>query len=409
MNKKQESDGIETTSRFGWKSTLLICVLIFGAAALLYWVIFSTEPKATREGATRESAMPVSTVEVVRQDWQAEIVVMGAVMPAQEIMLSPRVEGTILERSPEFSPGATVKEGDILLRVDPSDYENALKQRQSELLTAEASLEQERGRQDAARKDFELLDRDLNASNRALVLREPQLKAAQAAVDSARAAVRQAELNLERTSITAPFDALVLERDVNVGSRVSPSTQLGRLVGTDVYWVEATVPLSQLEWIDVPGPARGETGAEVLIRSQTAWPDGVVRTGTVYRLVGALDDRTRMARILVNVEDPLGLGATKKPQLIVGAYVEASIKTRPFPNVVRINRDYVHQNDTVWVNQEGKLDIRDVHVLYRDAEYAYVDEGLQDGDDVVTTRLATVKPGAALRLIREDESGEGSP
>ncbi|MFH5831589.1 efflux RND transporter periplasmic adaptor subunit [Halalkalibaculum sp. DA3122] len=387
-----------------WKKTLLICcaILLFGGAATT--LIFSTEPTAQRTGATQQTAMLVDVIEVQRGTYEPTIRAMGTVMPSQDITLSPRVSGQVMERSPNFTPGGYVEKGETLLQLDPSDYENTLQQRESDLSQAMSDLKIEMGRQNVAQQDYQLLSDTLSEENRELVLREPQLEAARSEVQSARAAVQQAELDLERTTIKAPFDAHILSRNVNVGSQVAPGDNLGRLVGLDTYWVEATVPLSQLRWLSFPSDR--DQGSEVRIINRTAWDEGEYRLGHLFRLVGSLENKTRMARVLITVRDPQSYqtGNTGLPRLIIGSFVESNIKADAIANVFRLNRDYLRQNDTVWVMEDGELSIRDVDIVFRDAEYAYIRGGLNEQDQVVTTNLSTVTDGAPLRLQGSGDS-----
>lgn len=399
------SDTTDTTekSRIGWKKKALICaiILLLGAGATGY--IFTTEPTATRTGATRESAMLVDVTGVEAGSFHPTIVAMGTVRPARDIILRPRVSGEIMERSDAFTPGGFVEKGDVLLRIDPADYRNSLQQRKSELQQADADLKIEMGRQQIAEKEYRLHNKSLSAENKALVLRQPQLDAAKARVESARAAVEQARLELDRTTVVAPFDAHILSRNVNVGSQVSSGDELGRLVGLNTYWVEATVPLSKLHRLSFPD-AETPTGAEVEIRNRTSWPDGATRTGHLYKMIGELEGQTRMARVLVSVDDPLAYrtGSSDMPALMIGSFVETRMKAREIPDIVRLPRDYVHDNDTVWVMEDGKLAIREVAIDFRDAEHAYISSGLAGDERVVTTNLATVVEGASLRVQGED-------
>jgi RND family efflux transporter MFP subunit len=292
----------------------------------------------------------------------------------------------------------------VLLRIDPADYQNALKQRLSERRSAEANLMIEMGQQNVAQQDYELLDDTLSTETRALVLREPQLNTAKAMVEAAEAAVEQARLDLERTTIRAPFDAYILTREANVGSQVSPGDQLGRLVGLDTYWVSAMIPLASLRWINVP--ENGGAGSEVRIRNRTSWEPEEQRTGEIFRLVGALENQTRMASLLISVDDPLGVrpGNADQPRLMIGSFVEANIQANELENVVKLSRDYVRQNDTVWVMVDSRLQIRELDILFRDANYAYITGGLEDGDRVVTTTISTVVEGTPLRLGGSDSA-----
>lgn len=386
------------------KKTALICLGIFLVGAVLTLLIFSTEPEATQSGATRDTAMLVEVVDVDRGNFTPTIQAMGTVQPSQDIVLSPRVGGEIIERSENFTPGGYVEEGEVLIQIDPADYENELQQRRNDLRQAETDLTIEMGRQNVAREDYELLDDSLANENRSLVLREPQLNAARSTVEAAEAAVKQAELNLQRTTIRAPFNAYILSRNVNVGSQVSVGDELARLVGFDNYWVQATLPLNHLRWIDIP--QNGAGGSPVTIHNSSAWQDGEHREGTLYRLIGALDNQTRLARVLINVPDPHGYqsGNMDQPRLMIDSFVEANIRARELEDVIRVDRDYIRQNDTIWVMEDDTLRIRDANIMFRDASYAYISEGLQDGDQVVTTNLTTVVDGAPLRLEESEES-----
>lgn len=378
--------------------TVLLSLLILAAAAGITILIFSTEPEASREGATKKTAMLVNVQAVSSGIYQPEIIATGTVQPAQEVMLSPQVGGQITYRSPSFVPGELVRKGQLLLRINPADYENTLALRESELVQARTELELEQGQQNVARQDYQLLGDTLSEERRQLVLRQPQLQSVQARVKAAETAVQQARLNLQRTAIRAPFDAQIMARNANLGSQVSPGQMLGRLVGSDEYWVMVTVPTSKLRWLQFP-EGQAKQGSRVRLYDETAWPDSSYREGQLYQLMGSLEGQTRMARVLVAVPDPL---SEEEPRLMLGAFVEASIEGEVLPDVVRLNRDYLREDETVWVMQSDTLDIREVDILMQDARYAYIESGLRAGDQVVTTNLSTVTEGAALR--REGES-----
>jgi RND family efflux transporter MFP subunit len=382
------------------RKTLLICLIILVVAGGVTAFIFLTEPTAKQAGATKETAMLVQVVGVQRGTFQPEIIATGTVQPSEDVTLSPLVNGEIVKRAAAFNPGGFVKKGEFLLQIDPSDYRNTLQLRKSDLLQAEADLAIEQGRQDVARQDYELVDDIVNIESSGLVLREPQLNSVKARVEAAKAAVSQAELNLRRTTIRAPFDAHILSRNANLGSQVSPGDNLGRLVGMDEYWVVVTLPLSKLPYISLP--SNGNRGSEVQIRDPKAWEANKHRTGYVYQLVGALEDQTRLARLLVSVPDPLSYQNDTLPPLMINSFVETRVLADSLTDVVRLNRDYLRENQTVWVMEEGELSIREVAVKFMDAKYAYIVDGLQDEDQIVTTNLSTVVEGSPLRTAESD-------
>lgn len=383
---------------FGVVGTLVACVAILSASAAAIVVINRTEPTAKQIKATRKSAALVETMTVKRGTFSPTLRVLGTVQAAQEIVLSPRVSGQVVEVSPQFLPGGRVRKGDLLLRIDPADYENALSIQESELEQTEASLKIEEGRQSLAQKELRLLEGTIDDTNRELVLRAPQIASIRAEVNAAKAAVERAKLDLARSSVFAPFDAQVISRSVNVGSQVSPGDDLARLVGIDEYWVSAALPVRSLRWVQFA--TSEQPGSNVTLLNPDAWPLGTQKQARVARMIGTVDERTRLAQVLVTVPDPLG-ETSDTPPLILQSLIEVQIEGRAMEDVVRLDRRYVREGDTVWVMQEGQLQIRDTEVLFRDAEYAYIGEGLQSGDEVVTTTLATVAEGVGLRKIND--------
>ena len=408
MNDDPPQRPLQRWIRFVGNAVACIAILAASAATIVW--INQTEPTAEQISATRKSAALVETLTVTRGTYSPRLVVLGTVQPAQDITLSPQIGGQIVEVSPKLVPGGRVSKGDLLLKIDPADFENALSISQSELQQAEASLAIEEGRQSLAKKELELLEGTIGETNRALVLREPQIASIRAEVSAAEAAVERAQLDLQRTSVFAPFDAQILSRSVNVGSQVSTGDELARLVGVDEYWIIAAVPVRSLQWVQIPD-AENQQGAKVSLRNPDSWPEGTERVGHVANMIGTLDQQTRLARVLVIVRDPLGQKTSDAPPLILDTLIETEIEGRPIDDVVRLDRELVRDADTVWVMKDNKLEIRDVNIVFRDSEHAYIRTGLEHGEEVVVTTLATVAEGVGLRKVNEasepNESTEG--
>ena len=381
-------------------SAATVVFLLAGAGLASYW-IQQSEPTAEREAATRRSAALVETILAEEGTYRPTLRVLGTVQPARDIVLSPRVGGQILEVEESFTPGGLVRARQPLLRIDPADYEQTLVARESEMQQVQAELSIEEGRQQAARREFQLLGQDIAQANKSLVLREPQIESLRAKLRAAEASVEQARLELERTVIRSPFAAQILDRSVELGSEVSAGDELARLVGIDEYWVVATLPLDKVRWVELASQDR--LGARATVRHRTAWREGESRQGHVARLIGEVDQSTRLARVIVEVPRPLGDDG--EPALVLGSIVQVEIEAKPIENVVRLDREYLRQDDTVWVAHEGALHIRSVEVLVADAEHAYVGEGLGTGDRVVTTNLATVVDGLDIRDLSQPDGG----
>ena len=396
------------------KKILWICLAILGGGLVITALIFSTEPEAQREGATIETAMLVDVMTIKKGAFEPIIVATGTVQPVEDVNLSPLVSGQVIRRDPAFTPGGFVKKNKVLLQIDPADYRNTLVLRKSEFMQSQTTLDTEMGRQQIAEQDLQLIaddslfgDNPLSEEERQLVLRKPQLNAVKASIGAAKASVDQARLNLERTTIRAPFDAHILSQNVTEGSLVAQGDILGRIVGTKEYWVVATVPVSKLQWLSFPNN-NSEKGAPVRIENPSAWADDAYREGYLDRQIGALDGQTRLARVLVKVTDPLATTAEMegKPKLMIGTFVEVNIQADAIPDVVQLNRDYVRGNETVWVMKDGKLEIRKVEIVLTDDTHAYIRSGLEDDEKVVITDLSTVSNGIGLRTASDEQDSE---
>ncbi|MBA1149559.1 efflux RND transporter periplasmic adaptor subunit, partial [Ectothiorhodospiraceae bacterium WFHF3C12] len=375
----------------------------------LAWGLLGGEEDVGRRAPPERSARLVEVVPAVPRSHTVSVTAWGEVLPARRLDLRPRVSGRVMALGDGFEPGTVVSAGTPLLRLDPQDYRLALERARSALTRAKADLALEQGRQAVARREFELLGEDVEDAERGLILRQPQLQTAQAAVTSAEADLSDARLDLERTTIEAPFDALVLARDVSPGTEVSASSTLAELVGVDTWWVELQVPAGALRWIRFPD--EGGAGSPVTLSYQGVWPEGTTRAGRVLRLRGDLADQGRLARVLVAVEDPLARGdeAAGRPRLLLGAFMQAEIAGRSLDGAVAMEPQWLHAGDTVWImNDAGELEIRPVEVAYRDTRRVLVTGGIGRGERIVTSQLSAPVAGMPLRAAPADGGDRAS-
>jgi len=445
------------THRLGLLARVLLVGVILGAGAAVAWYWLTHEPKARRKPPQAQARL----VEVTAAQPGRETVtvqVMGEVVPARSIALAPRVAGEIVQLSPEFVPGGRFEKGEVIVRIDPEDYELALEkqkaeaerltaladqaaatvaQRETEVTQAKSQLDIERGQQSVAKREYELLGETVEGRDEALILRKPQLEAAKAslaaaraalqsalaAADSARAAkeaaetaVRLAELDLARTTLRAPFNALVQARQVNLGSQVAAGEPVATLVGTDAYWVKVLVPVNELKWIRIPRSGENE-GSPVCIYDEAAWGPDACRPGRVLRLESTLEEEGRMACLLVTVPDPLGQNdpTGRTPPLLIGSYVRAEIEGAPLDDVIALDRNHLRNGGEVWVmNGGGELEIRQVAIAHRGRERVLVTDGLKAGEKIVTTDLTAPVAGMPLRTesataTAETDADEAAP
>lgn len=372
----------------------LLPVVVIGAGAISGLMLFSSGPQARMappvaqprlvEIATFTSATNTPVFEA-----------MGTVIAARESTLYPMVSGPIVAVSEELMPGGQFKAGEEMLRIDEADYQLSLRKQQAAVAEAQAAL----GQQAVAKREYELLDRKLEAADRALVLRQPQLASARATLESAKADRDQADLDLARTRVTAPFDGMVLLRNVDLGTRVTTSTTLLTLINVDTFWVEVSVPVADLAQIAIPGED-GDTGAQVELQ-QTGWDAAQKRHGRVLRLIPELDSASRTARLLIGVDDPLALRNENAglPPIMVNDYLRVRIAGESLPEVVTLPRKLLRDGDTVWVMaSDNTLEVRTVEVVHRAGEHVLIKTGIDSDDRIITVDLSTPVAGTPLRL-----------
>lgn len=381
------------------KVGLPLALIVLGVGA---WVIFSlTTPEIKRK---HHAALPtvVEVATAADSTAVAYISAMGKVEAATEVDLRSRSSGDVLSLGDGFTPGGHVAKGDVMIRLDKVDYEIELQKAQATLSTAQADLAIEQGSQAVAKEEMRLMSQAAGEEIKAtdLILRAPQLQQAMADVASAKAAVRKAKLDLDRTVVRAPFNALIIERNVNLGSHVKAQESIATIVGTDEYWVEAVLPLDRLYALHLGK----EGGSEAIVSSQAA---GGSWKGRVTRLAGKLTETGRMAKVIISVPDPLGLKEkTNAPQLILDDYVSVRIAGKPMKNVIKLPRRALRDGKYVWVLKDGKLDIRSVKTAWKQSDSVFIASGLEAGEKIIMSDLATPVQGMILRAADETRQPE---
>ncbi len=370
----------------------IISIVALVAAILISRQLMITSPKAERRPPERRARLvEVKPVNPSRE--RVAISAYGQVEAAQKITLSAQVSGVITDLGKNFVPGQRIRKGELLLTIDDRDYRIAMDAAKSDLASAEASLAQEAGSQAVARADFELFEVEVAAAEKALMLRQPQLRAAQASVSRAKAAVRRAQLDLDRTRIRAPFDAVVLSRNVGLGAQVNgPASNLGELAKASPYWITLLVPVESLRWIELPSEdARG--GSEVTVHDVSRMRNASWR-GRVIQLLDAVEEQGRRARLLVEVNPVQG---EDKDSLLLGSYVEARIQGKEIADVFRLDPGWLQQ-EQVWVVREERLVNIALDVLHRGPDSVLARGALRAGDQVVSSRLSSAVEGMKVRL-----------
>lgn len=379
------------------KKILPVLVLLGGAAAV--GLLMISRPKVKPEA--REVVVPlVRTISVALSNYQFKVHAQGSVAPRTEINLVSEVAGRVVSISPSFAAGGFFEAGDLLVTLDSRDFALAVTRGRAALAEAQVRIQREQAEGEVARKEWQALGK---GEPNALLLREPQLAEARAAVESAKAQLQQAELDLDRCQIKAPFPGRVWSKKVDAGQFVNKGETLGRLYAVDYAEVRLPLPLDETVYLDLPLDYRGETreqkGPKVTLRARFGshtheWE------GVVDRVEGEIDPRTRMVTAVVRVENPYGRGTNqKRPPLAVGLFVDAEIKGRSLEQVIVVPRVALRgRSEIMVIDADQQLRFRPVEVVRLERETVVLRNGLKEGDLVCISPLETPVEGMKVRL-----------
>lgn len=388
-----------------FKWLLPLGVALVGATAAL-WLILTRE----RIEAKPPEVLPplVRVTPVVMTNVMLRVQSQGTVLPQSDVHLSAEVAGRVVAISPSLAAGGFFDEGDVLVSLDPRDYELAVVRAQAQVAEAEARLAREEAEAQIAREEWQELGG--TGAPPPLVVREPQLAEARATLASAQAVLEQARLDLEKTKLRAPFAGRVWAKHVDVGQFVNRGTVVARLYGIDYAEVRLPLPPDELAYLDLPLDFRGEprtgTGPRVALRASLGG-QAAQWTGRLVRTEGEIDPRSRMITAVARVENPYGRhGPSPQPPLAVGMFVEAEIEGRHASNVVVLPRVALRLNEQVLVvDAEDRLRFRPVGLLRTEREHVVVQSGLQAGERVCISPMETPVDGMRVRVAES----EGAP
>jgi membrane fusion protein, multidrug efflux system len=387
------------------KVFLPLAILLFGilGAYALISARSDVETEIPKAPPPLIRALPVRV-----ESLELKVPAQGTVTPRTETDLIAQVSGQIIEVSPEFANGGFFEEGDVLLRIDPRDYDLALALANVEVAQARVRYSQEQEETEVAQAEWAKIGEGDPSD---LVLRKPQLAQARASLDAAQARYQMAKLNLERTEVRAPYAGRVRYKRVDVGQVVGPTAPLGKIYAVDFAEIRLPIPDQELEFLDV---SLYRTGKSEIVEGPTVdlQADFAGHTytwsGRVVRVEGEIDPLTRMINLVARVDDPYAAPeGSLRPPLTVGLYVEAAVGGKMVENAVVLPRAALRGRDRVLVVDEGRLYFRDVVVLRSDSEKVIITSGLKQGEHVCISPLDAVVDGMRVRSSVQVEGGVG--
>jgi len=393
----QDDKNTVTDSRFNevieyqglswWKTLIALGILLligFG----FYRMILANKPEA-RTFTPPPALVSVEAEQPGLSDYPIKVNTNGTVVAATRTTLVAQVSGEITRVSPSFASGGQFKRGDVLLEIDPRNYASLVSSSSANYSQAQANLEQEKAEAAQALKEWQRLDFDGEPSD--LVLRKPQLAAAEAAVKSAKAAYDKARLDFSKTTVRAPFDGNIIATNVNVGQFVSTGSNLGEIFSDD--GLEVPMPLNQLQYSQLII----ENNPRVILSANFGgvphqWQAAVVRSDNVF------DTSTRQLNVTAKITDPI---SDKGLRLKIGQYLSAVIEGRIVPQAVVVPNQSIREGSYLYIYDKGVIRRRDIDINWQDEQNAIV-AGVQADEWVISTSLGGAVSGANARLLGEE-------
>ena len=378
---------------------ILPAVVLVGGLAAAYALLVG-KPKPEPNAPVPERAPIVQVVLAEPQQEVLSVSSQGTVQPRREINIVSQVAGRVQQVAEHFAEGGFFDANTELVKVEDFDYQFDLVRAQARVADASQLVAVEKGRVRQAAREW----RDLgNEEANQLFLRKPQLASTEAALRAAEADLDEARLNLERTSLKAPFNGRISEKHVDLGQYISPGTPVARVYATDV--VEIRLPLTdrQVGLLDLPlsfedRSVLQDSGAEVILSARFAdrqwqWQGRVVRTDA------SIDVDSRVVYAVVEVQRPFAREAgSDRPPLSIGLFVNAEISGRSLPQVSLLPRDALRNDGSVLVVDESDhLQVRSVRVLKSDLRQLWV-QGLVHQERVVVSELPIAIAGMRVTV-----------
>lgn len=356
------------------------------ATVILAVAIMATRPSPTAVEPSPPEPVGLQSMRVSTESNSPRVTTQGNVRVRHRVELVSRVAGEIESVTPLFNEGHQFEQGDLLATIEDQDYRNALVQARAELASASQVLAQEQAQADQAQQEW----RDLgSAEANSLFLREPQLRSAQARYEAAQAAVNQAELNLQRTQIRAPFDGEIETLNAGLGQYVSPGSSLASIRSTAELEVRLSTTGTQLrslgwsDWIGKPIESAPQ------VELSWAGPDGdMTALGTLRSIGSVIASNTQLYPVYID------LSASDNPQGLPdpGQFVEARLVGNPREDSIWVPRTALFERDNVLLIRDGALSSQKVEILAQTDSDALI-TGVANGEILVRQRPLWVIPG----------------
>lgn len=376
----------------------LYLLLFFGFVALLV-VLF--KPSADKNAMPPTPVIAVETMTINPREYQVMVSSFGRIEPRTQGHLVTQVSGQIIEVSPNFRDGGFFEKGDVLVKIDPRDYEIQVDIAEAELANAKVNYAEQQVLADQAVNDRKTLRNKGISTDFALNI--PQLAAAKAQIGAAKAKLQKAKLDVERTQIRAPYAGRILSKNVDIGEVVSANFDLASLYATDLVEVNLPIKNSELPFINLPEPSETDGGGDKtqagvkiinkLGESEQSWPAVLVQAA------GAIDEQSQQLNVTARIDHPYASSAATRRPLKIGQYVTAEIEGKTIADAIVIPNAAIYQGSYVYLYQDGLLQRRDIEIAWQNGSEAMIKQGIVAGEQLVLTPLGRVSSGTPVNKL----------
>lgn len=382
------------------KRVLKNLIVAIGLGCCFFWgtKTIASQKKVPRSRPKVESVLEVETVSLSLERRPLQIMSHGTVIPHQSSSLRFQVPGKIVELSPKAQVGQQVKKGDVLLRLETVDLEQALAQGLASLETRKLELLEERARRDRALENWKRLGKDGDAPE--LLSRRPHVELKQAMLKAAQASVDLHKVNLRRAVMTAPFDGIITKRSVDPFETVTVGQEVLEILKTDMVEVRIPLTAKQLEWMEGFGSKNREKASEQKIVVEV-WKEGRENITWEGEWMGLEPQAERTSRQVYGRVRMYGTYAKPAKTLRVGDFVELRCILPDIPEVFRVPRSSVFNGGDVWLmvedEEKHRLKKHRLKVMSEERDRVWVSkDDWKSSWRLVTTPLGSVEEGTAV-------------
>ena len=326
--------------------------------------------------------------------YPVEIEAFGELSPLESTNLSAQVSGEITSLNPQFLSGGIIKRGEVLFTIEKDAYEAALLQAQANLASAESALIQEKALARVAEREAASLP---DAQVTDLYLRKPQILSAEAALKAAQAQLKIAKRDLDNCEVSAPYDALIVSRNVGSGDFVTAGSSAALLYNIEVG--EVVFPLARFDQAFLPGQL-GDIEATITLMNRQ--DDIIQRVGAIHRDTGIVDASTRMTHLVARIEDPYGI-KTGMPALKFGSYTQVQFPGKTLENIYKIPQELINKRQIWILDDEDKMVPKTANVVREVGSDFLIRADIDSNDRIVMTLPEYPQNGMAVKVIANEK------